>query len=151
VTITAGSEIDAWCTSCRLTLNHRVVAMVAGRPKRVLCLTCNKQHNFRRAKAEGAGAGLSSSSTTTGASSKSAKKGSVTVPKSPSPAREWQTNVADKDSAAFVPYSIHTTFEPGQLVSHPKFGPGYVKEKLASQKLCVLFKDGPRTLVHMRS
>jgi len=124
--------------------------MVAGRPKRVLCLTCNKQHNFRRAKAEGAG--LSSSSTTTArAPSKSTKKGSVTAPKSPSPAREWQTNVADRDSAEFVPYSIHTTFEPGQLVSHPKFGPGYVKETLASQKLCVLFKDGPRTLVHART
>ena len=28
VTISAGSEIDAWCTCCRMTLNHRVVAMV---------------------------------------------------------------------------------------------------------------------------
>ena len=27
MTISAGSEIDAWCTSCRLTLNHRVVAI----------------------------------------------------------------------------------------------------------------------------
>jgi hypothetical protein len=122
--------------------------MVGGSPKRVLCLTCNKQHNFRRPKAEGAG--LTSSSVSSG-SSKSAKKSPVTGTKSPSPAREWQTNVADRDSAEFVPYSIHTTFEPGQLVSHPKFGPGYVKETLAAQKLCVLFKDGPRTLVHARS
>jgi hypothetical protein len=147
VTITAGSEIDAWCTSCRLTLNHRVVAMVAGRPKRVLCLTCNKQHNFRQPKAEGASSPVSKST----GPAKSAKKSSVSTPKSPSPAREWQTNVADRDTADFVPYSIHTTFEPGQLVSHPKFGPGYVKETLDSQKLCVLFKDGPRTLVHARS
>jgi hypothetical protein len=147
VTITAGSEIDAWCTSCRLTLNHRVVAMVAGSPKRVLCLTCNKQHNFRRPKAEGAG---SSNSSASAGPAKSAKKSPLGT-KSPSPVREWQTNVADRNSAEFVPYSIHTTFEPGQLVSHPKFGPGYVKETLASQKLCVLFKDGPRTLVHARS
>jgi hypothetical protein len=151
VSITAGSEIDAWCTSCRLTLNHRVVAMVAGTPKRVLCLTCNKQHNFRRPKADGAGAASSGPSGGSLKASKSAKKSTLTTTKSPSPAREWQTNVADRDSTEFVPYSIHTTFEPGQLVSHPKFGPGYVKETLASQKLCVLFKDGPRTLVHARS
>lgn len=123
--------------------------MVAGTPKRVLCLTCNKQHNFRRPKAEGAGASTSSSSAS--GASKSSKKSAATTPKSPSPAREWQTNVADRDSTDFVPYSIHTTFETGQLVSHPKFGPGYVKETLASQKLCILFKDGPRTLVHARS
>lgn len=144
--IKAGSEIDAWCTSCRLTLNHRVVAMVAGAPKRVLCLTCNKQHNFRRPKADGSSEPVSAASS----SSKSPKKSSAAAPRSPSSAREWQTNVADRDSADFVPYSIHATFEPGQLVDHPKFGWGYVKETLASQKLCILFKDGPRTLVHGR-
>lgn len=154
--IKAGSEIDAWCTSCRLTLNHRVVAMVAGVPKRVLCLTCNKQHNFRRPKADGANEAGSLASTRlasgkAGSAAKSSKKGSAIAPKSPSPAREWQTNVADRDSTEFVPYSIHTTFEPGQLVSHPKFGSGYVKETLQAQKLCILFKDGPRTLVHGRS
>jgi hypothetical protein len=147
VTIKAGSEIDAWCTSCRLTLNHRVVAMVAGTPKRVLCLTCNKQHNFRRPKAEGASAPTSAKAST---ATKSAKKSSAAGTRSPSPAREWQSTVGDRDSADFLPYSIHTTFEEGQLVSHPKFGSGFVKETLASQKLCILFKDGPRTLVHGR-
>lgn len=126
--------------------------MVAGVPKRVLCLTCNKQHNFRRPKSEGAGESSSAASRASSSSSKSSKKTSSPIaPKGPSLAREWQTNVADRDSAEFVPYSIHTTFEPGQLVSHPKFGSGYVKETLASQKLCILFKDGPRTLVHGRS
>jgi hypothetical protein len=130
-----------------MTLNHRVVAMVAGNPKRVLCLTCNKQHNFRRPKTEGAGASPTVGKSVTAGK---AKKSSAATAKSPSPAREWQTNVADRESTDFVPYSIHTTFEPGQLVDHPKFGWGYVKETLAAQKLCVLFKDGPRTLVHGR-
>jgi hypothetical protein len=121
---------------------------VAGAPKRVLCLTCNKQHNFRRPKAEGASSPVASSPAKS--PSKSTKKSSTAAAKSPSPAREWQTNVADRESSDFVPYSIHTTFEPGQLVDHPKFGWGYVKETMAAQKLCVLFKDGPRTLVHGR-
>jgi hypothetical protein len=125
--------------------------MVAGSPKRVLCLTCNKQHNFRRAKGEAAGTSASvGTASSSKAAGKSGKKAAATTTKAPSAAREWQTNVADRDSADFVPYSIHKTFEPGQLVSHPKFGSGYVKETLASQKLCVLFKDGPRTLVHGR-
>jgi hypothetical protein len=127
--------------------------MVAGTPKRVLCLTCNKQHNFRRPKGESAGVSVrgTGSGGVSSSAAKSSKKGAAAAAvKSPSAAREWQTNVADRDSREFVPYSIHTTFEPGQLVDHPKFGWGYVKETLASQKLCVLFKDGPRTLVHGR-
>lgn len=125
--------------------------MVGGVPKRVLCLTCNKQHNFRRPKGEGAGESSSAAASRSGSSSSKSSKKSPIAPKGPSAAREWQTNVADRDSAEFVPYSIHTTYEPGQLVSHPKFGWGYVKETMAAQKLCILFKDGPRTLVHGRS
>jgi hypothetical protein len=122
--------------------------MVAGAPKRVLCLTCNKQHNYRRPKADGAEAPRATASS--GGAKSSKKASAASAVKSPSAAREWQTNVADRDSREFVPYSIHTTFEPGQLVDHPKFGWGYVKETMASQKLCILFKDGPRTLVHGR-
>jgi len=152
VTISAGSEIDAWCTSCRLTLNHRVVAMVQGAPKRVLCLTCNKQHNYRVAK--GAGSSSSRAEREEGSSSRSSKKTATAKTSAGSAssttnnAREWQQNVANRDSSDFLPYSIHKTFEVGQLVNHPKFGSGYVKEALTAQKLCVLFRDGPRTLVH---
>ena len=122
--------------------------MVAGAAKRVVCLTCNKQHNFRKPKANGSGASPGKASGSSGASA--SKKAASATSKAASGTREWQANVADRDSSDFLPYSIHTTFQTGQLVSHPKFGSGYVKETLSSQKLCVLFKDGPRTLVHGR-
>ncbi len=127
--------------------------MVQGAPKRVLCLTCNKQHNFRVAKGA---AGPSSRAERDEASSSRAPKKAASASKAGSGsasggtnnAREWQQNVANRDSSDFLPYSIHKTFEVGQLVNHPKFGSGYVKEALTAQKLCVLFRDGPRTLVH---
>jgi len=131
-----------------MTLNHRVVAMVRGTVKRVLCLTCNKQHNYRAPK-EGEGPEPSAPAERASAGSKSSKKAG-SVPKATNATREWQANVANKDSTEFVPYSIHETFEVGQLVSHPKFGSGYVKETMTAQKLCILFKDGPRTLIHGR-
>lgn len=120
--------------------------MVAGAAKRVVCLTCNKQHNFRKPKGDGRGPGP----TTKAGGASASKKSASPTPKASSGAREWQANVADRDSSDFLPYSIHTTFQTGQLVTHPKFGSGLVKETLASQKLCILFKDGPRTLVHGR-
>ena len=119
--------------------------MVAGAAKRVVCLTCNKQHNFRKAKGDGKGPGPTSL-----AGPRASKKNASPAPKATSGMREWQANVADRDSSDFLPYSIHTTFQTGQLVNHPKFGSGLVKETLASRKLSILFKDGPRTLVHGR-
>lgn len=127
--------------------------MVKGAPKRVLCLTCNKQHNYRVAK--GASGSTSRAERDEATSSRSTKKTSAakasaggSASSTTSNAREWQQNVANRDSSDFLPYSIHKTFEVGQLVNHPKFGSGYVKEALTAQKLCVLFRDGPRTLVH---
>jgi len=147
VTISAGSEIDAWCTSCRMTLNHRVVAMVRGAAKRVLCLTCNKQHNYRAPKGDGSASAPAEKAAVSAGTGRAAKKPAASKAGGGN-AREWQLNVANKDSTDFLPYSIHKTFEVGQLVNHPKFGEGYVKEAITSQKLCVLFRDGPRTLIH---
>src|ERR1051325_761119 len=45
--LSAGGEIDAWCTKCRLDLGHRIVAMVQGVPKRVICQTCFGEHAYR--------------------------------------------------------------------------------------------------------
>lgn len=133
-----------------MTLNHRVVAMVQGAAKRVLCLTCNKQHNYRAPKGEGGAPSRSEREASAASGSRSSKKQAAT-PKASSAtnsAKEWMQNVANRDSTDFLPYSIHRKFEVGQLVNHPKFGEGYVKEALTAQKLCVLFRDGPRTLVH---
>jgi hypothetical protein len=134
-----------------MTLNHRVVAMVGGAAKRVLCLTCNKQHNYRApkgaagtpARAERNGTAPSGRSSKKSATGKGSGSGGGT-----SSAREWQANVANKDSTEFLPYSIHKTFEVGQLVNHPKFGEGFVKEALTAQKMSVVFRDGQRTLIH---
>lgn len=132
-----------------MTLNHRVVAMVGGAAKRVLCLTCNKQHNYRLAKGDGtAPARAEKAVSAASGGGRAAKKPAAAKTGGHNNAREWQLNVANKDSTDFLPYSIHKTFEVGQLVNHPKFGEGYVKEALTAQKLSVLFRDGPRTLIH---
>ena len=51
--LTAASEIDSWCTKCRMDLGHRIVAMVGGAPKRDVCLTCGSEHNYRAPRSAG--------------------------------------------------------------------------------------------------
>jgi hypothetical protein len=123
-----------------MNLNHTIVAMVGGAAKRVQCLSCNKQHNFRAPK---------------GAEELKKKKAAkprkaAGTPRVTNLQKEWQTSVAEQSATEFTPYSIQATFEEGQLVQHSKFGPGCVKEDLGSQKLSVLFEDGLKTLIHGR-
>lgn len=135
--INAGSEIDAWCTSCRLNLNHRVVAMVGEAAKRVQCLTCNKQHNYRAPRTEDAPKAKAAGASKTKASARV-----------PAYRKEWEGYVEEVDESDFVPYSTHSSLEVGQLIEHAKFGRGYVKESMGAQKVSVLFADGARTLIH---
>ena len=45
-----GSDVEAYCTKCKMVLAHAVVAMEGTKPRRVRCNTCNGEHNYRAAK-----------------------------------------------------------------------------------------------------
>lgn len=143
--LVAGSEIDAWCTKCRMNLGHRIVALVDGRPKRVECMTCGSQHNYRepkdtkRPQARGSRARGSKGPRS---------RVSVQTASEIQRRQEWQSRVANQASESFRTYSTADTFALGELVLHRKFGAGYVTEVLPDNKLSVMFESGPRTLIH---
>lgn len=148
--LTAGSEIDSWCTRCRLDLGHRIVAMMGGAPKRVICSTCGSEHNYRAPRSA--------------TSSSVFVRGKKTEPKATAAQRvsqkaraeqerhdAWATRTLGKPVDAFTRYAMDRAFAPGELVLHPKFGEGYVDAVLDSGKVSVMFRDGARTLAHRAS
>jgi hypothetical protein len=148
--LAAGSEIDAWCTRCRLDLGHRIVAMVDKRPKRVICLTCNSEHNYRPPHASASGkeprpaaaerAPRRASSEASGHSPRGALRQLA----------DWEAHVVGQAVAAFTRYSVDKEYEPGELLLHRSFGEGYVIERVDTDKITVMFRDGPRVLVQGR-
>ncbi len=143
--LTAGGEIDSWCTRCRLDLGHRIVALVSGRPKRVLCMTCGSEHNYRAPKSEERSPSVPRR--TTAAASKSAAK-----PKPASGARaEWEARVNGQALGAFTRYSMDQTFRVDQLVTHKKFGEGFVSSTPSPDKVTIVFRDGEKTLAQNKS
>jgi hypothetical protein len=151
-----GGEIDAYCTKCRLDLNHRVVAMVGDTPKRVECSTCGTQHNYYKPKGLGAvpKAAKGASGSTPPASTKAPGKGSASA-KAVAAAqaenareRTWEKAVSGKPVTSFKAFRISSSFGEGELIHHTKFGDGYVVRVLDKTKIEVMFKDGPRTLAH---
>jgi hypothetical protein len=122
-----------------MDLGHRIVALVAGRPKRVVCMTCNSEHVYRPPK--------------TGSAPRpaAARPSSRPRPKPAASVNEWEQRVAGQGAAAFIRFSMHRTFRRGDLVLHGKFGEGYVVDVLEDGKVSIMFRDGPRTLAHGQS
>ncbi|MDX2053924.1 MAG: hypothetical protein SFV15_16095 [Polyangiaceae bacterium] len=147
--LVAGSEIDAWCTKCRLDLGHRIVALIEGRPKRVICLTCSSEHNYRASQADAkADIVLRTQRSATSGPKKSK------VPRVKSAAdhtKDWESQIAGQATTAFIRYTIDRTFKPGQVLIHKTFGEGVVTDVLESDKMTVLFRTGPKTLVHSKT
>jgi hypothetical protein len=146
--LAAGSEIDAWCTKCRMDLLHRIVAMVRGRPKRVICMTCNSEHNYREPKSTVGTPRRARPHTTKGkrntaSVSQQARTGATR-------AGDWELRVVGQPATAFTKYATSEKYEAGQLIRHQRFGDGYVVSVLAEGKITVMFRGGPRTLVHAR-
>ena len=119
-----GGDIDAWCTRCKMTLGHTILAMVAGRPVRVRCNTCQGEHNYR---ASGSAAPRTAS-----------EKPRVT---------SWEALLAGKDVSRARKYSAREKFLADEVIQHPVFGIGLVQE-VRGDKIQVAFKADVKTLVH---
>jgi len=133
----AGDIIDAYCTRCRTLMNHTIVSMIAIRPARVQCNTCNGVHNYRKEKtihpAEKAPAAKFSGHKSRKDSGDSAR-------------REWAILQLDRDGARASNYDMKALYKVGNLVNHHKFGLGVVKQLVGSNKVEILFEEGVKLL-----
>lgn len=149
--VKAGEEVDAWCTKCRMDLGHRVVAVVGITPKRVECLTCNTQHNYRAPK--GVKAPVPKGQPTPGSTSRTLAKGPgrPRVTKAAAELKaDWEKQCLGQMDSAFVAYTVKERFKVNQLIRHKKFGDGFVSELVDDGKVSIVFADGVKTLVHGR-
>lgn len=143
----AGSEVEAYCTRCRMDLNHRVVALVQEVIKRVECLTCGGQHNFRAAK--GATSAPRIRVASEGRSGGRAAQGARVTAAAMAEAerrRLWEKAIAGRNPSEFRAYRMGEGFAEGELVHHTKFGDGVVTEVRDQLKVEILFESGAKLL-----
>lgn len=143
-----GGEVDAFCTRCRLTLAHTILAMVGTKIARVRCNTCNGDHAYR--SAPGTTDKPSASSSRSSASSSS----STRAPRASRSSEEkviisFEEQLAGKDIANAPRYTPKDTYKVDQVVDHPTFGLGLVTA-VRGDKVDITFKSESKTLVHAR-
>ena len=128
-------EIMAYCTSCRMNLVHVIVALDGGRIARVLCKSCNKEHNYRPPK---------------GVKEPSAGKRARTSPagkKTTAGRGKWAKEIEQGRAESAKAYSMDGVFDVGDKLDHAVFGIGFVKKLIGPKKMEVLFEDGIKLLV----
>ncbi|MDA0713299.1 MAG: hypothetical protein O2897_04855 [bacterium] len=151
--IRIGGNVDSWCTKCKLILAHTVEAAVKETIKRVHCNTCLSKHVFR-AYAPGtapktATVNAKPKSRSTAASKKASlqkKFGVAGLVK----ASDYEAMLKGRDAALAKKYSYKQHFGMGEMMEHTVFGLGVVTADKGSNKIEVLFEEGPKVMLHDR-
>jgi hypothetical protein len=132
--IAVGSDIEAYCTKCKLVLAHSVIAMQGTKPRRVRCNTCNGEHNYRAAKP-----------VARTATKKAAKPGKRTTTKKTR--QSWEEVMKEAAAKPHKKYSMSGSFGEGDWIEHTTFGLGCVQSFTPPNKITVRFADSTRLLV----
>jgi hypothetical protein len=131
--IAVGSDVEAYCTKCKMVLAHAVVAMQGLKPRRVRCNTCNGEHNYRATKPV---------AKTPSKKEKTAKKTATKKTR-----QSWEEVMQEASAKPHKRYSMSGSFGEGDWIEHATFGLGCVQSFVAPNKITVRFADSTRMLV----
>ena len=125
--ISAGENIASYCTKCKISLDHAVVAMDAGTIAKVKCKTCGSTHKFRDP--------ADVKKPRTVKKKEDAVKTAETL---------WESCLSEAKGKERV-YDMTGKYRIGDVVLHSIFGKGVVR-KLYMNKCDMLFKDKERLM-----
>lgn len=129
-----GKEVLSYCNKCKLTLAHLIVTMKSDTSiGKVQCKTCNGTHAYKDPS------NVKASKTKGGKKAKKSAQDSI--------ADIWMEKVASSSSKS-QKYSLKQKFELGDIIDHPKFGPGIIDKLIDADKIQVIFRHDIKTLIH---
>jgi len=134
--IAAGSDVEAYCTKCKMVLAHTVITMQGLKPRRVKCNTCAGEHNYRAEKPQ---------------SKTAAKKATKAKAPTKRTRQTWSEVMQEASSKPHKAYSMAGSFSEGDWIEHNTFGLGCVQSFTPPSKITVRFADSTRMLICNRS
>lgn len=128
----AGADVDAYCSKCKLVLAHVIIAVAKNKPARVECKTCQGVHAYRAAATK---------------KRPKTKRAAGETARRPS---NYDEALASRDISRAKRYQATALFNVDDVVDHKMFGLGLVTRVLADDKIEVLYREGIRVMVHNR-
>jgi hypothetical protein len=130
-----GSDVEAYCPKCKGDTTHVVISKYEDEIRRVQCNPCGDVHSFRKPRGD-----VEEDVPEPIAAKKRAMMKKLTF-------EEFFAKHSDKNAK---PYEFREHYHENVIVTHPKFGKGFISEILSDGKAEVTFKDARRVLVHNR-
>ena len=130
-----GSDVEAYCPKCKGDTTHVVISKYEDEIRRVQCNPCGDVHSFRKPRGD-----VEDDVPEPIAAKKRAMMKKLTFD-------EFFAKHSDKNAK---PYEFREHYHENVIVTHPKFGKGFISEILSDSKAEVTFKDSRRVLVHNR-
>ncbi len=163
-----GDAVASRCTRCDDVTGHVIVALVGDQIIKVECRACGSVHRYRppegvkparkespRRVKQGTERGAAIKEVRAATASSFAKASSPSAGKTTglraakaaqAVEDEWRKAIALAPGSSRRAYSMQAAFAVDDLVEHPVFGNGIVREVMAPDKMRVLFRDGARLL-----
>ena len=134
-----GNDIDAYCTKCKLILNHIILVERDKTVSRVKCKTCGSEHNYRSA-GPSLKKPLGSPQSARGNKEKSALSNAVST--------QWESrkNILTPNIRIKI-YRFQDTFRLKDVIQHDVFGLGFVERIISDTRMEVLFCDSIKRMV----
>jgi hypothetical protein len=130
-----GSDVEAYCPKCKGDTTHVVISKYEDEIRRVQCNPCGDVHSFRKPRGD-----VEDDVPEPIAAKKRAMMKKLT----------WEEFFAKHSDKNAKPYEFREHYHENVIVTHPKFGKGFISEILSDSKAEVTFKDSRRVLVHNR-
>jgi Zn ribbon nucleic-acid-binding protein len=130
-----GSDVEAYCPKCKADTTHVVISKYEDEIRRVQCNPCGDVHSFRKPRGE-----VEDDVPEPIAAKKRALLKKMT----------WDEFFAKHSEKNGKPYEFREAYSENAIVTHPKFGRGFVSEVMSDSKVEITFKDARRVLVHNR-
>jgi hypothetical protein len=130
-----GSDVEAYCPKCKGDTTHVVISKYEDEIRRVQCNPCGDVHSYRKPRGD-----VEDDVPEPIAAKKRAMMKKVT----------WDEFFHKHGEKGGKPYEFREHYHDNVIVTHPKFGRGFVSEVLSDSKVEITFKDARRVLVHNR-
>jgi hypothetical protein len=130
-----GSDVEAYCPKCKADTTHVVISKYEDEIRRVQCNPCGDVHSFRKPRGE-----VEDDVPEPIAAKKRAMLKKL----------NWDEFFAKHGEKQGKPYEFRERYTENVIVTHPKFGRGFVSEVMSDSKVEITFKDARRVLVHNR-
>jgi hypothetical protein len=127
-----GAEVEAHCPKCKADTTHVIISKYEDEIRRVQCNPCGDVHAYRKPTGE------------------SEEEAPAANPKKKVKAKPTWEQIMAKSKKQPRPYALGEYFKELEILSHPKFGVGYVTENIGDDKIEVTFQADKRVLVHNR-